>query len=251
MLSVIGCTGGGKSSTASRPAARATPAPWNGQVNVAGRLRAMFHEGMTGTTVALDSLLPDTTLYAVGTLSDLAGEVTIARGVAYLSRPQSADSATTEVATASSAGATLLVWSRVPAWIPVPVDSMIPFEEIDARIATMAASTGLNVTGRFPFLVTGPLESIDWHVVDGRLLEGGGESHADHLAASTRLHRDHVSGTIIGFYSTHDEGVFTHMGSATHLHVALDGPAASGHVDHVVIPAGAVIHFPSAAVPGP
>ena len=245
-LFLFGCAGGGKS-----PAAGRSSTPWNSQVNVAGRLRAMFHEEMTGTTVALDSLLPDSALYAVGALSDLAGEVTIVRGKAYLSRPVAADSAHTDVVRTSGAGATLLVWAHVPGWRTVRLDSMIAFADIDARLGTMAAAAGMKPESRVPFLVTGPLESLDWHVVDGRLLEGGGESHADHLAASTRLHRDRAAGTIVGFYSNHDEGVFTHMGSATHLHVALDDPPTSGHVDHVDLPAGAIVHFPVVETPGP
>jgi acetolactate decarboxylase len=218
---------------------------------VSGALRAMFHDGMTGTTATLDSLLPDATLDAIGALSGLAGEVTIVGGRAYLSYPVDADSARTEVVADSDAGVTLLVRARVPAWQAVRIDSAIAFEDLDARIHALAKAQGLDVGGRIPFRVTGTLEDIDWHVIDGRLLAGGGESHADHLAASTRLHAGRAVGTLVGFYSAHDHGVFTHMGSDTHLHVALDSPVASGHVDRVTIPAGATIHFPVAGPQAP
>jgi alpha-acetolactate decarboxylase len=244
VVTSFGCTGGGK------PPAAANSAPrWDGRVATAGALRAMFHEGMTGATASLDTLLPDSRLDAIGALADLAGEVTVVGGRVWLAYPAGADSARNEVTDRSSAAATLLVSARVPAWRAVPVDSAIAFEAIDARIAALAAAAGLDVETRLPFRVTGTFTDLDFHVVDGRLLQGGGDSHADHLAASTRLHRDAATGTLVGFYSAHDHGVFTHMGSNTHLHVALEEPTASGHVDHVTIPAGAVVHFP--VVPAP
>ncbi len=48
-----------------------------------------------------------------------------------------------------------------------------------------------------------------------------------------------------GFYSQSDEGIFTHMGSKTHIHCVLYDPLASGHVDHVTVPVGTTIKFPA------
>lgn len=56
---------------------------------------------------------------------------------------------------------------------------------------------------------------------------------------------DRASATLVGFYSESDQGVFTHMGSKTHIHCALDEPLYTGHVDHVTIPAGTTLRFPA------
>ncbi|TPW17183.1 MAG: hypothetical protein FD129_475 [bacterium] len=224
----------------------ATPKPpaWDGQVQVHGTFRAMFHEGKVGSVVSLDSLTPNPTLYGVGALADLAGEVTIVGGTAYLAYPVSPDSARTDTTAVSAAGATLLVTADVPAWRAVRIDTSIVFEAMNDRIMALAAAAGMDVDTRFPFRLTGEFEDLEWHVVDGRLLKAGGTSHEDHLAASTRKSMARATGSLIGFYSNHDERVFTHMGSYTHVHCALDRPLASGHVDHVTIPAGALIWFP-------
>ena len=230
---VTGCTqGGGRE--------------WDGQVRNWGTLRAMFHDGVTGATVSLDSLLPDPELHALGALADLAGEVTIVGGRAWLSRPSEAG-ATAETTRVAGDGATLLVASRVPAWQSVRIDRSIPFEELDDRIAALAAASGLDTTGRIPFLGVGRLENLAWHVVDGRRLTVEATSHLDHLAASNRDSLAVATGVLVGFYSEHDERVFTHMGSRTHLHCALESPLAAGHVDHVAIPAGAELRFPRVA----
>ena len=235
---LLGCAANGRHSTA-----KGTPS-WDGEVQVYGALRAMFHQGQTGTMVALNSMLPNPSLYAVGALTDLAGEVTVIGGTAYLSYPESADSTRTETAAASSAGATLLVVAEVPSWRSVTTQNPIRFEELDASMRALATAAGMSLDARFPFLLEGDFEDLQWHVIDGKRLKAGETSHQDHLAAAVtrRLHR--TSATLLGFYSERDERVFTHAGSRTHIHCMIGEPLASGHVDHVVIPAGTTVKFP-------
>lgn len=215
------------------------------EVQVYGALRAMFHEGQTGSMVALDELLPNPDLYAVGALADLTGEVTVIQGKVYLSYPEGDDRARTEAPSRTSSGATLLVAAKVSAWSSHTTDRPIRFAELDEEIARLAAAAGMNLDERFPFLLRGHFEDLQWHVIDGSRLADGGTSHQDHLAAASKLGRERASGTLIGFYSLNDQGVFTHMGSTTHVHCVLDEPLAMGHVDHVVIPTGTTIEFPA------
>ena len=82
------------------------------------------------------------------------------------------------------------------------------------------------------------------HVIDGRR-QAGGESHQDHLAAAVRSRRDRAPATLVGFFSKSDQGVFTHMGSKTHLHCVVTDSLSSGHVDRVDVPAGTTVKFPA------
>jgi alpha-acetolactate decarboxylase len=218
---------------------------WDGEVRVHGSLRAMFHEGKTGATVTLGAMLPDGDLYAVGALADLAGEVTIVGGKVYLSYPDGEGLARCETTSRTDAAATLLVAADVPEWRSVVTGRAIPFEDLDEEIARIAASAGLSRVERFPFLVEGTLQDLEWHVIDGSRRTGGGASHADHLAAAVKAKLDHASGSLVGFYSRSDQGVFTHMGASTHVHCALDAPLAAGHVDRVTLPAGATVKIPA------
>jgi len=222
------------------------PTEWGGHVVAHGALRAMFHQGRTETMVSMDELLPNPKLYAIGALSELTGEITVIGGLTYISYPDDAGgNSTNTTSTFSKAPATLLVSTSVPKWQSVITKQAIDTKNIDKAIGELAASAGMNLEERFPFLIEGEVENLHWHVVDGRLLSGGGSSHEDHLAAATRFEMAHCKATLIGFYSATDQGVFTHMDSMTHIHCAMEGTQNSGHVDQVTIPAGTVIQFPA------
>lgn len=236
---LLGCAASGGDATASKNRS------WNGGVQVRGALRAMFHEGQTGAMVTLDKMLPNPDLYAVGALADLSGEITIVGGKVFLAYPQGSDETRTETTSRSDAGATLLVAADVPAWHGVSTEKAIRFEELDDEIGRLATIAGMSLEARFPFLLQGDFEDLQWHVIDGRRLSDGGTSHEDHLAAAVKGKQDRASATLVGFYSSRDQGVFTHMGSKTHIHCVVDDPLSTGHVDHVVIPAGTTVKFPA------
>ncbi len=238
-LPLLGCVANSDHSAAGNPRS------WDGEVRVHGTLRAMFHEGQTGPTATLDSMLPNPDLYAVGALAGLSGEVTVVRGNVYLSYPEGAEGLRTETTTRTNAAATLLVAAEVPAWRSVVTEHPIFFKDLDEEIAQIAASAGMSLDERFPFLVEGELEDLQWHVIDGRRLTAGGASHQDHLAAAAKARLDRAPATLVGFYSASDQGVFTHMGSKTHIHCAVDEPLSTGHVDHVTIPVGTTVKFPA------
>ena len=240
-LVLLGCAAGGGNSAGSD--ARS----WDGEVRVHGTLRAMFHEGQTGSMVALDAMLPNPNLYAVGALADLSGEVTVVSGKAYLSYADGADRTRTEVTSQSNIGAALFVSAEVRAWHSVTTEHPIRFEILDEEIAKLAAAAGMNLDERFPFLLEGSFDDLQWHVIDGRRLSFGGTSHQDHMEAAVKMKLERAPATLVGFYSRGDEGVFTHMGSKTHIHCVVDEPISAGHVDHVSIPTGTTVKFPARA----
>ena len=217
---------------------------WDGNVQVHGALRAMMHEGQTGAAVTLDGLTPDETLFAVGAMADLAGEITVAGGLVHLAWPEGVGRARYRLMRESSQGAALLVAANVPSWQSFPIDRRILFDDLDAEVARFAALAGLPAKGRIPFLIEGPFEKLQIHVIDGRRLPGGESTHQDHVAAAVRTMWPEARATLVGFFSATDQGVFTHMGSMTHVHAVVEGTLASGHVDHVVVPAGTTIRLP-------
>ncbi len=228
---------------AEAPAAEAPTPAWTGEVQTHGALRAMFHQGQTGAMVSMDALLPNPRLVAIGALADLAGEVTVLDGRTVLSYPDG-DGVKAVSPGPADAAATLLVAAEVPAWTSVSLSEPIAWDTFDAQLGALAEKAGMSLDGRFPFLIEGEVSDLRWHVIDGSKLTGGGGSHQDHLAAAVRQQADVATATLVGFYSAHDQGVFTHMGSKTHVHAVMGEPVTTGHVDHVVVPAGAVVRFP-------
>jgi acetolactate decarboxylase len=214
-----------------------------GEVETHGALRAIFHENDTGAKVTLDDLLPDPQLYAVGALTDLAGEITILGGKTFLSRPDGKGAAETVMSQQSDASATLLVAVRVGEWVEMTISQDIPSSKLDDRIEALAKEHGWKGEKAFAFIVDGMLSEASWHIIDGSRLSRGG-SHEEHRQAGVIESREKTPAELIGFYSAHHQGVFTHMGSRTHVHCVVESPRSSGHLDSATILAGSRIAFP-------
>jgi alpha-acetolactate decarboxylase len=220
-----------------------TASHWQSDVEVYGALRAMFHQGQTQSMVNLAGLNKHPNLYAVGALADLSGEVTAYDGQLYLSYPEG-KTGRSIAPTSTVEGATLLVTATAAEWTSVTTREAISFDQLDQRIGELAQSAGMDLEQRFPFRIEGGVEDLHYHIIDGSKLQDGGTSHKDHLAASIQVQAGNAQAKLIGFYSKYDERVFTHMGSTTHVHCILEEPLATGHVDHVTLPAGTVVQFP-------
>jgi acetolactate decarboxylase len=238
-LVLAGC--GGAPKTADAPV-HAVLAPG---ITTWGELHRVMMQGDTAAVVSLETITPDTALYAVGALAGLNGEITIAGGEIWIATPLDAARARDTVATFSSESACLLVAAQVGEWREVPIEEAIPYDSLDARIAALAAGAGVDTAAPFAFVIEGPLSALEWHVIDGRRIDPAAAGHAAHLNASVRRRLDHVSAGLVGFYSTAHEGVFTHRGSYTHVHAIVPAAGASGHVDHVVVEPGATLRVPA------
>jgi len=204
-----------------------------------------MHEGETGPQVLVAiASQPDT--YGVGALSGLRGEVTIVDGTAWLAYP--GNDGTIRVQRdppGSSESATLLATARVPRWRSVTIATDIGPDSLEDAIEALAGANGIDVEKPFPLLVEGIVSEVAWHVLAGRKISAGGGHHADHL-------RDAASGTIreapgllVGFFSKHHQGVFTHMGQRSHLHVLTADGRIMGHADHAGVRAGGKLQLPA------
>ncbi len=140
--------------------------------------------------------------------------------------------------------AALLVAADVASWRSRTVKRPIAFDDLDEAVAAFAGEAGFGPDERVPFLVEGVVEGLEWHVLGGPPPGGAAAAPADHLATAVRGRAERTRATLVGFYSAHDEGVFTHKGRRTHVHCVLEDPPAAGHVDRVTIPAGARILLP-------
>lgn len=227
------------------PPVAASPAP-AGSVPVAtyGALRAIFHQGDTAPKVAL-SAVAGPTVQAVGALSELRGEVTIVDGTMWLAYPDGKGGVKVESAQQSDERATLLVTASVDRWHRITIDEDIEYASLDGRLEELFTTRGMDVTQVIPMRIEGPLESLEWHVLDpSRAGDEPATSHADHQRMSVRGTVPQAQGVLVGFFSKQHHGVFTHMGSNSHFHVVLSKEKISGHVDGVVIKRGATLLLP-------
>jgi acetolactate decarboxylase len=212
-------------------------------VRVWGALRSIMHEGMVGPLVSLtpQALPPHT--YAVGALSELRGEITIVDDQVWLAYPGENGRIRVERGAPTAERATLLVATTVTSWRDVPLSVDIDQPELDDHLEALARSHGVDVEEPFPFLIEGGVGEVSWHVLDGRKVATTG-GHEDHRkGATTGTIRD-VPAVLVGFFSKHHQGLFTHMGQHSHLHALTNDHRVMGHADQVSIRKGAILKLP-------
>jgi hypothetical protein len=230
-----------------RPATTEHAAPDESGLRTFGALRAVMLRGDVARKVDLQDLLTSDA-HGVGAVDGLAGEITFDRGVLWLSTPDGAGGATTariEPGQTTDAGAALLAWRPTPTWSETTLATPVTLRELGERVAEAAVAAGIDPSQPLPFRVEGRLEGLRYHVVDGAKLPPGPSSHEAHQAAGVAVAHEAVDATLVGMFSLHHVGVFTHHAETTHVHVTVADPLGSGHVDAVTVPAGARLFLPA------
>lgn len=203
-----------------------------------GALRAV-HGGDVSGKVPLQQFSERKNIYAVGPVAELDGEITAIDGKFHIARVKHG-----EIKTDSdlSTTASFLVWSEVSAWKrPVVLSERVDnHAQLEKQIEFLAAKEGVDTTKPFPFIIEGIVESVDYHILVPKKPHQADSGHRD---SAKKISSRDVAAKVIGFFSKNHEGVFTHRGSAAHLHI-LESNGYSGHVDEIVLNAEARVSFP-------
>lgn len=69
-------------------------------------------------------------------------------------------------------------------------------------------------------------------------------SHEAHKKAKVQMEQSSVPVECLGFFSREHEGVFTHKGQYIHVHVVLQDPLLSAHVDDISATGRLTVFFP-------
>jgi acetolactate decarboxylase len=200
----------------------------------------MRHEGRTESRLALAPLLGAPHLHAVGAIAGMRGEITVVDGTAWVALGER-DSGRAS-AGATEEGAALLVASYVADWSRVTIKDDIAFADLDHRIEALARDAGVDVEKPFPFRVEGQLADVRWHVLKGP--PSSASAPHDHTGNAVVGEQAAMSGTLVGFFSKHHQGAFTHMGQNVHAHVVNASAALAAHADQVSIRASSVLLLP-------
>jgi acetolactate decarboxylase len=216
------------------------------EVETFGSLREIIREGRLEARAPIAAALARPHAYGLGARARLDGEFLILDGTVHESRPDGRGRVRTVAFDASRDSAALMVAAHVAAWRDIGVATAISMTALEDTLAARARAFGLPASGPVPFLILGPVTGLRWHVADGRLLAPGPSSHEAHAKAAVRGARDAISVTVVGFYSDHHQGVFTHHDSRIHMHVLLADGGGAAHVDSLRVAAGAVLRLPLA-----
>lgn len=193
--------------------------------------------------VSLDTLTQLPHLYAVCPLNRLQGEVTIIDGKIYKSTVNSKGQI--ETSRTFEGKAPFMVYTQVDRWIPIKVSALIQSEnELQALIEKVAKEHGIDTESAFPFKVEGKFDTVRFHIISKPLKEKK-HSHELHDKAKKHFIETSIKGTLVGFFSKHHQGVFTHRGSFTHVHFLDQMESMTGHLENITVDSELTIWIPS------
>lgn len=209
----------------------ASPKRDNPTVSISGNLRSIMMENNTHATIRLDSLAEAKHLYALGAVADLNGEILIWDSHPIVTR---VDADTTSSAHDFSAGAALLIYTSVSDWKEILVESAKSIKDLEDMLRKLSIDEDLQQP--FPFIIKSSEANVGGHVVVGN------EDHAHDSSYKVRSENEEIE--ILGFYSDHHQGVFTHHDSNVHMHFKNTASTFNAHVDELQLNGKSVILLP-------
>jgi acetolactate decarboxylase len=221
----------------------ATPVEINGPgyaLRFAGSQRETIMMGKRAALLDLRTLKDRPHVYGIGPLEGLTGEVTIANSRPALARVGSDH--LVHVTETYDGGVPFFVWAEVPVWQTAELPSDVrTFKQLEAFVGNAGEKVGL--TQAFPFVLTGRPELIDFHIVDAKPDTPPGM--ADHAKIQIQFDVRRQDATLVGFWSSQHQGIFTPMGANMHVHFQSTDNKVSGHVQGLDLgPGGMTLSLP-------
>lgn len=196
------------------------------EVKHSGALRTIM-SGNIQSTISLDSLSNKKSLYSLGAMENLKGEIQI-----FNSKPSNSlvmDSSL-QINDSYDVKSALLVYAEIEEWNEFNIDNVGSKEDLESLIFETAKTNGVNINEPFPFLIIGTPASLDWHVInwiDGDTIH----THKKHKESGLNGRLTNREVEILGFYSTKHKAVFTHHTTNMHMHFKTVNNSVSGHID--------------------
>jgi acetolactate decarboxylase len=191
----------------------------------AGSVREAIMMGKRDAVLDLRTLKGKPHLWGLGALEGLSGEATIADGRPALARV--AEGHTVQVTENYDGSVPFFVWAEVPAWQTIPLPPEISsYAELETFVGEAAQKTEL--TQAFPFMIRGRPKLIEFHVVDAKPDTPPGMAALQKVQVQFELRQMQV--TLVGFWSSTHQGIFTMQGSNMHVHFQTADNKISGHV---------------------
>lgn len=208
--------------------------PKNTDIIVQGAMRHVMQEGKLEAQIKLDTISNKKHLFGIGPLAFLKGEILIIDGRSYISKVAADGSVVVEET--FDAGAPFLVYTHQAKWkeivLPAEIQSI-------AQLDSYLDSISTNRPRPFVFMLKGNFQDIHYHIQnlpDGTIVKSPKDAHQ----GQGKYALQSVSGTIVGFFSTTHQRIFTHHDTYTHLHFIDDLKTHMGHIDELTFGNGAI-----------
>ena len=208
-----------------------------------GRLSTVHRQGDASPTVKLSDVIDSADFWAIGPLAGLRGEITAIDGHLFVAK---VINDTIAVSHEIKIEAPFLVYGAVNRWQDKSMpDSIRTVPQLEQWLALIADSMSLfGMPDVFPFKVISSQSDVDFHVISNR--EPGYHVSRPHHELMKFFALRSQQLTLLGVFSKHHAGIFTHHDQWTHIHVVSADQRHSGHVDSLSLGPDAVLFLPEA-----
>lgn len=208
-------------------------------LSVSGSMRATMRDGQLQGTIDLDTLSDREGLYGLGPAEYLRGEVMVYDGEIYRSRVGEEETAMI-VERTDKVRPPFFVHTRQRNWAEYNIPPNV--RDLDDLVDYVGE---LRIGNEAPtvFRLTGKVASAQIHVQnlpEGVIPTSPREAHQ----GQRRYTFKNREVDVLGFFSTHHQGVFTHHDSYGHLHLITHERDMMGHLDELVVGEGMKLFMP-------
>lgn len=196
-------------------------------VRVVGAMKNVMWKGELFGTIDLDTIANKQHLYGLGPVEYLAGEILIVDGQSYQSLVLSGT--TMKVEETFKVKAPFFVCATVENWkersLPDSIESIKQLEDYLDLVTTTTIRP-------FAFKLNGTVETAKIHIVNlpkGTRVNSPDDAHR----GKTIFTLDNELSTIVGFFSTKHQAIFTHHDTYLHMHLITKDKTKMGHLDEV------------------
>ncbi|MBK6990320.1 MAG: acetolactate decarboxylase [Chitinophagaceae bacterium] len=209
------------------------------EVKVSGAMKNVMMNGDSSAHLDIDTL-NKTHLYGLGPVAGLKGEIMILDGKVFSTAKDEKKLLNQQDMVSKAA---LLVYSNVAKWktvsIKVSVDSYAALEKL---VETTAKENGYDTELAFAFKIELTPKKISYHVIDWK--EGTVHTMENHKQFAYEGQSSDAKTTLLGFYSTHHQSIFTHHTTYMHVHLLDEKTKTVGHLDEIKVNGQITIYLP-------
>lgn len=201
-------------------------------VKIVGEMKHVMWKGQLYGNINVDTIANKTSLYGLGPVEYLAGEILIINGKSYKSTVTS--DTTMKVEETYNIKAPFFGYTNISKWteqtLPDSIQTIQQFETYLDKVTK-------NSPRPFMFKLVGTVEQATIHIVN--LPKGSKVSSPDEAHKGQKKYELQKEQTdIIGFFSTEHKAIFTHHDTFLHMHLMTTDKQKMGHLDKVSLKKG-------------
>ncbi len=209
------------------------------EVKVLGAMKNIMMKGDLSAHVNLDTL-DKNHLFGLGPVPGLKGEILILDGIVYTSSKNGNQLINQQDKVSKAA---MLVYSHVEKWKAVSSKTKISsYAELEKLIETTAIANGYDIEIPFAFKIEALPEKANYHVIDWE--DGTVHTMGNHKQFAYSGQVNNTPSVLMGFYSKHHQGIFTHHTTNMHIHLLEEKTKTVGHLDDIQLNGQITIYLP-------